>query len=60
MEARKDKVIFIDCDLLKDPSCFSKAIIDHKPDYVIHTACPFFDAVKGDKSQAIRAYTISS
>ena len=46
--------------MLKDPTCFQKAIVDHTPHYVIHTACPFFDLVKGDKNDAIKSYTKAS
>lgn len=34
--------------MIKDPSCFEKVIRDVKPEFVIHTASPFFDEV-GEK-----------
>lgn len=40
---------------MQDSNCFSKAIYDHKPNYVIHNASPFFDEVvdKGDTEDRI-------
>ena len=36
-----DRLDLIDCDMLADEECYYKAIQEIKPDYVIHTACPF-------------------
>lgn len=54
-------------DLLQDEECYYKAIKELKPDYVIHTACPFFhevaptdDQQKEDVNRRIKAYRNAS
>ena len=36
-----DRLELVECDMLTDNECYYKAVKQWKPDYVIHTACPF-------------------
>ena len=36
-----DRLELVECDMLADNECYYKAVKQWKPDYVIHTACPF-------------------
>ena len=46
-----DRLELIDCDMVQDEECYYKAIKEHRPDYVIHTACPFMqDVAAADES----------
>lgn len=33
----------LECDLVDDPECFARLVLDEKPQFVIHTACPALD-----------------
>ena len=35
-----------DKDMFDDPTCFARIIEREKPDYVIHTAAPFFEETR--------------
>jgi dTDP-4-dehydrorhamnose reductase len=36
-----------ECDMVKDPTCYAAIVRDQKPDYIIHSASPFFDDISG-------------
>ena len=62
-----DRLELHELDLLQDEECYYKAIKELKPDYVIHTACPFFTEVapgdekqKQDVKERIKRYRNSS
>ena len=51
----------VEANMLSSHSCFSDLVSSHKPDYIIHSACPFMEGTRLDvyKDQ-IRGYTESS
>jgi nucleoside-diphosphate-sugar epimerase len=38
-----ERLKVIECDLIKDPECFARIVVDEKPQFVIHTACPLIE-----------------
>ena len=46
-----DRLELVECDMLLDYECFYKAVKECKPDYVIHTACPFMQDVGATKDE---------
>lgn len=47
--------------MLNSQDCYSDLVKVHKPDFIIHTACPFMEGMRLDLySHQIRAYSESS
>ena len=42
------RVQFLECDMVHEPGCFEKIIRDTKPQFVIHTASPFFYEIRNN------------
>jgi dTDP-4-dehydrorhamnose reductase len=42
--------------MYNDPACFAKLIEKEKPDYVIHTASPFFEetSMNGETTEKVK------
>ena len=50
-----DRLDLVECDMLQDEECYYKAVMETKPDYVIHTAAPFMtDVVSSDQESVKR------
>lgn len=41
----------VQCDLLTDPECFARLVLDEKPSFVIHTACPTLEPWGSSESE---------
>lgn len=61
-----DRLELVECDMLQDNECYYKAIKETKPDYVIHTACPFMQDVaatgdeKSEVNQRMKSYQMAT